>query len=142
MGASHACLFVDCVSSGGSSGSTSLFRSFRLLRILKLAKSINSLRVLLATVMESLGNVFYMTVLLGLFVFIFAVLGVQVFAGQMEIDPFFDSYNFGAWAVVGCPPPPSTSNIWSCPFLRVLLCCFLLVDPDSLALVRHIRIAA
>ena len=62
---------------GGSSGSTSIFRSFRLLRVLKLAKSINSLRVLLATVVECIGNVAYMTLLLFLFVFMFAVMGVQ-----------------------------------------------------------------
>jgi hypothetical protein len=62
---------------GGKSGATSVFRSFRLLRVLKLAKSIPSLRVLLSTVAESMANVSYMTLLLFLFVFMFAVLGVQ-----------------------------------------------------------------
>jgi len=66
-----------CPSAGGQSGSTSIFRSFRLLRVLKLAKSINSLRVLLSTVVECIGNVVYMTLLLFLFVFMFAVMGLQ-----------------------------------------------------------------
>jgi hypothetical protein len=69
--------FVCIAIPGGSSGSTSIFRAFRLLRVLRLAKSINSLRVLLSTVVESFGNVAYMTLLLFLFVFMFAVMGVQ-----------------------------------------------------------------
>ena len=69
--------FVCIAIPGGSSGSTSIFRAFRLLRVLRLAKSINSLRVLLSTVVESFGNVAYMTLLLFLFVFVFAVTGVQ-----------------------------------------------------------------
>ncbi|MFN9981157.1 MAG: ion transporter, partial [bacterium] len=48
-----------------------------MLRVLKLAKSIPSLRVLLSTVAESMANVSYMTLLLFLFVFMFAVMGVQ-----------------------------------------------------------------
>jgi hypothetical protein len=48
-----------------------------LLRILKLAKAIQSLRVLLSTVVECISNIAYMTVMLFLFVFMFAVLGVQ-----------------------------------------------------------------
>jgi hypothetical protein len=71
------CLLLGTVCAGGSSGSTSIFRSFRLLRVLKLAKSINSLRVLLSTVVECISNVAYMTLLLFLFVFMFAVMGVQ-----------------------------------------------------------------
>ena len=54
-----------------------MLRAFRLLRVLKLAKAITSLRILLATVMEVALNVTYMTMLLVLFVFIFAVLGMQ-----------------------------------------------------------------
>jgi hypothetical protein len=52
--------------------------------VLKLAKSINSLRVLLATVVECIGNVAYMTLLLFLFVFMFAVMGVQGACGSLS----------------------------------------------------------
>ena len=65
------------VFTGGTSGSTSVFRSFRLLRVLKLAKSITSLRVLLSTVMECISNILYMSLILCIFVFMFAVLGMQ-----------------------------------------------------------------
>ena len=63
--------------SGGGGGIVSVFRAFRLMRVLKLAKSFTSLRILLATVGESISNVSYMTAILFLFVFMFAVLGVQ-----------------------------------------------------------------
>jgi hypothetical protein len=65
------------VDAGGGSGVASVFRSFRLLRILKLAKSFPSLRMLLVTVVRSVSNVAYLTVLLFLFMFLFAVMGVQ-----------------------------------------------------------------
>lgn len=62
---------------GGGGGIVSVFRAFRLMRVLKLAKSFMSLRILLATVGESIANVSYMTILLLLFVFMFSVLGMQ-----------------------------------------------------------------
>jgi hypothetical protein len=68
---------VCAASHGSSSSSTSALRSFRLLRVLKLAKSVPSLRALVRTVVASLPHVAYMTLLLALFVFMFAVLGVQ-----------------------------------------------------------------
>ena len=72
-------LFVTVAGSSSGSTSTGILRSFRALRVLKLAKSTNSLRVLLAAVAECIGswNVAYMTLLLFLFVFMFAVMGVQ-----------------------------------------------------------------
>ena len=45
--------------------------------MLKLAKSVKSLRVLLTTIMECMNNVSYMTLLLFLFVYMFAILGMQ-----------------------------------------------------------------
>ena len=67
---------VLLVHTGGGS-STSVLRAFRMLRVLKLAKAIKSLRILLSTIMEVAQNVSYMALLLLLYVFMFAVLGMQ-----------------------------------------------------------------
>ena len=55
----------------------SVLRSFRVLRLLKLAKHIRSLRVLLTTVMEVVANITYMSLTVFLFIFMFAILGMQ-----------------------------------------------------------------
>ena len=52
-----------------------------------MAKSIQSLRVLLATVAESVNNVAYLTLLLFLFIFIFAVFGMQGGGPQALASP-------------------------------------------------------
>ena len=70
------------LSSGG--GGVSVFRTFRLMRVLKLARQIKSLRILLGTVVASLVSVSWMTMLLFLFIFMFAVLGMQLFSDQLE----------------------------------------------------------
>ena len=61
-----------------------MLRTFRLLRVLKLANFLKPLRILLSTVFASLSHVSYMTSLLALFVFMFAVLGMQLFAGLYD----------------------------------------------------------
>ena len=43
-------------------------------------KSITSLRILMSTVLSSLGSIGYLSLLLLLFLFMFAVLGMQVSA--------------------------------------------------------------
>ena len=90
------------VFNGSAGGAVSILRTFRLLRVLKLANFLRPLRILLGTVFESLSHVSYMTALLGLFLFMFAVLGMQLFAGAL-VDltprPQFHFDNLW-WAIV------------------------------------------
>ncbi len=67
-----------------SSSGISVFRALRLLRVFKLARSLKALQILLLTVVDSLESIFYMTCLLFLFIFMFGVLGVQLFAGKFD----------------------------------------------------------
>jgi hypothetical protein len=88
-------LIVAASSAGGDAGSiVGIFRTFRLLRVLKLAKSIKSLRILLVTTINSLPDIGWMSLLLVLFLFIFAVLGVQLFAGALTSGSDPPPYNF------------------------------------------------
>ena len=67
----------NLTSAGGDSGSTSIFRTFRLLRVLKLMRTIAPLRQLLQVVIQSLQRVASMALVFFLFVFVFAILGMQ-----------------------------------------------------------------
>ncbi|KRY90156.1 Voltage-dependent L-type calcium channel subunit alpha-1F [Trichinella pseudospiralis] len=66
----------------------SVLRSARLLRIFKVTKYWNSLRNLVASLLNSLRSIASLLLLLFLFIVIFALLGMQVFGGKFNtIDP-------------------------------------------------------
>jgi len=69
-----------------SAGGLSALRSFRLFRMFKLAKSWKALNDLLATLIASIKGVANAAVLLGIMVFIFTLVGMQLFGGKMS-DP-------------------------------------------------------
>nr|XP_026650999.1 sodium channel protein type 5 subunit alpha-like [Zonotrichia albicollis] len=60
-------------------GTLSVLRSFRLLRVFKLAKSWPTLNTLIKIICNSLGALSNLTLVLGIIIFIFAVVGVQLF---------------------------------------------------------------
>ncbi|XP_078663806.1 sodium channel protein type 4 subunit alpha B-like isoform X5 [Branchiostoma floridae x Branchiostoma belcheri] len=64
---------------GGSLAGFSVLRSFRLLRVFKLAKSWPTLNKLLSIIGNSMGALGNLTFVLGIVIYIFAVLGMQVF---------------------------------------------------------------
>ena len=81
----------------GGEGGLSVLRAFRLLRIFKIIKSWKSLRVLLSTVLSSLTAITNLGVLIGLFLFISALLTKQFYPDMLHGDDGSDSrYNFGS----------------------------------------------
>uniref|UniRef100_A0A8C5IN58 Sodium channel protein n=1 Tax=Junco hyemalis TaxID=40217 RepID=A0A8C5IN58_JUNHY len=60
-------------------GTLSVLRSFRLLRVFKLAKSWPTLNTLIKIICNSLGALSNLTLVLAIIIFIFAVVGVQLF---------------------------------------------------------------
>ncbi|CAM9780756.1 unnamed protein product [Chrysoparadoxa australica] len=61
-------------------------RFFRLMRVLKLAKSWESMRKIIGTIVSSLSETANVMVLLCLFVYIFSLLGMQLFATKFWFD--------------------------------------------------------
>ncbi len=61
----------------------SVLRSFRLLRVFKLAKSWKSLNDILTIMANTVGALSNLTFVLGIVIFIFAVMGMQLF-GQVS----------------------------------------------------------
>ncbi|KAK3093193.1 hypothetical protein FSP39_012483 [Pinctada imbricata] len=68
----------------GGSG-LSVLRSFRLLRVFKLAKSWPTLNMLISIVAQTMGALGNLTFVLGIVVFIFAVMGQQLFMPAYEL---------------------------------------------------------
>ena len=66
----------------GNAPNASAFRTFRVLRILKLANAFPSLQRWIAIVVSSVKGAAILTALLGLVVFIVALLGMQLFGGR------------------------------------------------------------
>ena len=67
----------------------SILRAFRLLRIIKLAKSWGTLNKLLRIIGRSLGNVWNLTFVLLIMLYIFAVIGMQLLRANFD-DKFID----------------------------------------------------
>ena len=63
-----------------------LFRVFRLLRVFKLARSWESFNFFLQTIANTLTKVTSFTALLGLFIFIYAMVGMELFSNRLRFD--------------------------------------------------------
>eukprot|EP00760_Papus_ankaliazontas_P006722 PhM_4_TR13151/c0_g1_i1/m.24910 len=74
-------IFVDTVELGFS-----VFRGFRLLRVFKVAKFSATLQLWLDVVLNSILSASLLTLLLGLAIFVFALVGLQLFGGKMCDD--------------------------------------------------------
>jgi hypothetical protein len=75
---------IELLLSSGS-GSLSALRAFRLFRVFKLFKADN-LRVLIDSILFTLGTIGNYSVLLFLFIYVYAMLGMQLFAGKLRFN--------------------------------------------------------
>jgi Ion transport protein len=64
---------------GWHGASLSVFRAFRLMRVFKLARRWEELNKIVRTVFKSLASIAYLSMLLLLFIFMMALLGMQLF---------------------------------------------------------------
>lgn len=79
--------FVEALQSAIQFGSVlTAFRALRLLRVFKLAKSNRALSILLESIARTLYNLGTFTLLLILVIFIFNLLGMQLFAGKLHLN--------------------------------------------------------
>ena len=72
--------------SGGSGGALSAFRGVRLLRVFKLARSWTSFRLLLSTMIKTMKEIIPFSSLLGICMFIFTLLGMELFGHKVRFD--------------------------------------------------------
>ena len=66
----------------------SALRAFRLFRIVKLARSWESLKLLIDSIAHTIAAIGNFTILLALFIYVYALLGMQFFANKLKFDKF------------------------------------------------------
>lgn len=73
--------------SESESGVLYAFRLLRLLRLVNLARKWKALRLLLETMRKTLPDILNFMLLLSLFLYVYALIGMQLFANRMRFDP-------------------------------------------------------
>lgn len=71
-----------------SGAELSVLRTFRLLRVFKLAQSWQTMNMLLRTIASSIGQLGNLTLVLGIIVYILAVVGMQIFGSSYTKEKF------------------------------------------------------
>jgi hypothetical protein len=106
---------------GGASGMSAL-RTFRLFRVFKLAKQWEEMQILLKAMVRTVFDIANFAVLLALFMYIMALVGMQFFANEMHFDaetgakiPFIDKFDrFNSFDVMSNIPRNNFDNLtWS-----------------------------
>ena len=83
---------IECLIPDSSFGMISSLRAFRLARLFKLARSNHTLKCLLDSIVQTISQVGNFVLLLILFIYVFALLGMTMFAGKFKFDEdgYFD----------------------------------------------------
>jgi len=61
-----------------------IFRTFRVLRVARLLRSMQSMQVIIGVIGRSISSFIYLALLLLLFIFIYSLMGMQLFGGQYD----------------------------------------------------------
>jgi hypothetical protein len=83
---------IELLISTSSKGIISALRAFRLLRLIKLARSNHTLRCLLDSIAHTIKAIGNFTVILCIFIYVFSLLGMEMFAGKFKFDNY-DNYD-------------------------------------------------
>ena len=88
-------LILKFANAGASFGSTtSIIRGFRIMRIFRLAKASIAIRLLIDTIMNILPQVTNIMMLMGILLFIYAALGLNLFSQVMFQEEINEKNNF------------------------------------------------
>lgn len=75
----------DIIASGGDSSAFSAIRVFRLFRLIRLLRGVKSMQTLLLCVIHSLSSAALLSMLLMLFIYIYSILGMQLFGVEYNV---------------------------------------------------------
>ena len=64
-----------------------IFRTFRVLRVARLLRSMQSMQVIIGVIGRSISSFIYLALLLLLFIFIYSLMGMQLYGGQFKDFP-------------------------------------------------------
>ena len=76
-----------------------IFRVFRVLRMMRLLRGLKSMLQIINVIQRSISSFIYLTMLLLLFVFIYALLGMQIFGGGFTVPEVVGTirYNYDSF---------------------------------------------
>ena len=87
-------LFVELQHSGTTHGSSlsafrtvKVFRTFRVMRVTRILRAMHSMQVIIGVIQRSFKSFMYVILLLFVFVFIYALLGIQIYQGRYDFGP-------------------------------------------------------
>lgn len=88
---------ISILSSGGGSAfsafrSVRIFRAFRVLRVSKIVRSLGYMKKILNAISKSLEGFSYIALLLGIFIYIYSLLGLQIFQTSYSKTPYRSNY--------------------------------------------------
>ena len=64
-----------------------VFRMFRVIRVARILRALHSMQVIIGVISRSFRSFMYVILLLLLFVFIYALLGIQIYQGKYDFGP-------------------------------------------------------
>ena len=79
-----------------------VFRTLRVLRVARLLKQLKSMKQILDVIAKSASSFFFITMLLFVFVFIYTLLGMQLFGGGFDFDDGVPRGNYDSF-IIGFP---------------------------------------
>jgi hypothetical protein len=99
-------LIINSMSSGGNNATSGfkavrIFRIFRVLRVTRLLRSLKFMKVIIEVLKGTAEQFMYIALLMFLFVFIFTLLGTQLFGGSFKFDVYDYApvrYNFDSFS--------------------------------------------
>lgn len=96
-------LLMEAVGGGGGNLSAfktvRVFRTFRVLRVARLLRALKSMQVIIAVVARSAGSFVYITLLMFVFIFIYTLLGMQLFGGQFNFEDGVPRGNYDSFII-------------------------------------------
>ena len=78
---------------GGSSMSLKALRLFRVLRPLRLVAKFERLKLVIGTLLQSFRTLFHVSMFIGLLVLLYAITGMELFAGEIASTYTFTALN-------------------------------------------------
>jgi len=99
--------------SGASASSIQAFRTLRLLRVFKLATKHEGLVILLEAITDTLRDVGYFSLLIFLYIYICALIGMDFFAYKIRVDNIIDENPVDPEEEGGVSPRLNFDNFWS-----------------------------
>jgi hypothetical protein len=78
-----------------------VFRTFRVFRIARLLRSLESMKTILGVISRSYKSFIYITLLLFVFIFIYSLLGMQIFGGNFDYEDGKPRGNYDSFAIAG-----------------------------------------